>query len=334
MAQTSRGTIAGTVTDQTGAVVIGAKVTATDSLTSESRTTTTNDTGGFRFDAITPGVYNIEITAATFAPMRLEKLPVPGSVVTSVNPKMKLGASTETVNVIETGEQVQTESGELSKVITQQQITELPIPSLNAYQLALTLPGVVSVSSRDDFTNGTSYSVNGLRPRANNFLIDGFDNNDNAIQGQGLQPQNVEAISQVTVFTNSYAAEFGRGGASVTNVQFRSGNNGWHGGVWEQYQGSRLDALTTTQAQSGLDRVPQYVQNLFGFRLGGPIVKNKLFVFGTSQWTRFFGAFQGSTLTLPTATGYDTLAAVAAANPGTVQNQIDLLAATTGVTWV
>jgi hypothetical protein len=328
-AQTSRGTIVGTVLDPTGAVVAGAKVTATETQTGEVRTATTNETGSFRIEAATPGIYTIEIAAGSFAPLKLEKLAVAGSVITPVTAKMTMGTTTETVTVVETGEQIQTESGELSKVITSQSVTQLPTPSQNPYQLAITLPGVTTVSSRDDFTNGTAFSVHGLRPRANNFLIDGFDNNDNAIQGQGLQPQNAEAVQQVTVLTNSYSAEFGRGGSSVSNVTYKSGSNSWHGGVWEQYQGSRLDALTTTQALDGLERVPQYVQNQFGFRLGGPIVKNKLFIFGTSQWARFFGAFQGSQLTVPTANGWATLQAVAAANPGTIANQIDTLFNTT-----
>jgi hypothetical protein len=329
-AQTTKGTISGTVTDTAGAVVVGAKVVATDSATGDSRTVTTNASGGFRIDAVNPGTYVIEISAPTFSNLKIGNVQVVQSVVTPVAAKMKPGASETVVEVTDTGAQIQTESGELSKTIDSKSVTEIPTSSLNPYQLATTLPGVVTVSSRDDFTNGTSFSVNGLRPRANNFLIDGFDNNDNGIQGQGLQPQNAEAVQQVTVLTNAYGAEFGRGGGSVSNLSYKSGTNSWHGAAWEQYQGSRLDALTTSQALSGNTRVPQYVQNLFGFRLGGPIVKNKFFIFGTSQWTRFFGAFAGSQLTLPTANGFATLAAVAAANPGTVANQINTLINTSG----
>src|SRR6202000_644120 len=113
-----------------------------------------------------------------------------------------------------------------------------PIASLNPVSLVLTEPGVVSVSDRDSLTNGAGFSVDGLRPRSNNFLIDGFDNNDYGIQGQAIQSQNLEAVSEVVVQTNSYAPEFGRGGGSVTNVIYASGTNNWHGGGFERYNGS------------------------------------------------------------------------------------------------
>ncbi len=85
---------------------------------------------------------------------------------------------------------------------------------------------------------GSRFSVNGLRPRANNFLIDGFDNNDNGITGQAFQPNNIESVQEVTVLTNAYAAEYGRGGGSVSNLTFRNGTNTFHGAAWEQYRGS------------------------------------------------------------------------------------------------
>src|SRR5205085_217238 len=119
-----------------------------------------------------------------------------------------------------------------------------------------------TVSSRDSMTNGTGFSVNGLRPRSNNFLIDGFDNNDNGIAGQAFQPNNTESVQEVTVLTNSYAAEYGRGGGSVSNLSFRSGGNRFHGAGWEQYSGAGLDALQSLDARNGLTRVPQYVNNI------------------------------------------------------------------------
>ncbi|HMK21969.1 MAG TPA: Plug domain-containing protein [Terriglobales bacterium] len=160
-------------------------------------------------------------------------------------------------------------------------------------------------------TNGQSFSVNGLRPRANNFLLDGFDNNDNGIAGQAFQPNNIEAVQEVSVLTNSYAAEFGRGGGSVSNLTFKSGSNNFHGAAWEQYSGSDLNAVSAEEAMSGLTRPGQFVNNVFGFRFGGPIKKSKLFFFGTAQWNRYFGAQSyASVLTLPTAAGVSTLQSI------------------------
>jgi hypothetical protein len=310
-AQTTKGTIAGVVTDKTGAVVTGATVTATPSDGGEGRSTTTGARGEYRIEALTPGQYTLAVSAPGFSTLKIEKVTVSTSLITSNNAQLAVASGNETVSVEATGEGIQTESGELSKTISTKSVKDLPYASLNAYQLATTLPGVVTVQGRDDFTNGTSFSVNGLRPRANNFLIDGFDNNDNGIGGQAFQPANTEAVQDVTVLTNSYAAEFGRGGGSVSNLTFRSGSNAFHGAAWEQYTGSRLNALTSEDSANGLTRPAQFVNNIFGFRLGGPIVKNKLFFFGTSQWNRFFGAQPASILTVPTADGMAILNSLA-----------------------
>src|SRR5207248_5988523 len=208
------------------------------------------------------------------------------------------------------------------------QVRDLPIVGGNPYSLAITLPGVSQPDQRDNFTNGSGFSVNGLRPRANNFLIDGFDNNDYGITGQALQPTNQEAIASVTVLQNSYAAEYGRGGGSVSNLTFLSGTNTFHGAAWEQYSGAALNAVTAEQQQSGLTSSPHQVNNLFGFRVGGPVVKNKLFFFGTSQWTRQIGAqTTAATLNIPTANGIATLQQVlAGAAPGSpTANNVQIL---------
>jgi hypothetical protein len=306
--QTTRGSIAGVVTDSQGAVVTGAKVTATPLAGGEPRSTTTGPNGEYRLDALNPGNYNIDVQAQGFSDTKVQNVIVRTSLVSSNNVQLSIKSTSESVVVEANVDQIQTESGELAKSIPSVQIKDLPIPTGNPFSLAVTLPGVVTVNARDDFTNGASFAVNGLRPRANNFLIDGFDNNDNGIGGQAYQPVNQEAVQEVTVLTNSYAAEFGRGGASVSNLTFRSGSNALHGGGWWSYDGSALDALTTEQANSGYTRQPQYTNNTLGFRIGGPVIKNKLFFFGTSQWNHVLGANPfASTLVLPTQNGVNAL---------------------------
>jgi hypothetical protein len=308
ISQTTRGTIAGVVTDNTGAAVTGAKVTATPVDGGEARSATTGGAGEYRIEQLTPGIFNVAVTANGFANTKVENVIVRTSVITSNNVSMAVAGSQETVTVEASSDAIQTETGELSKTISTAAIQNLPYVSQNPYALATTLPGVSTVVTRDDFTNGTSFSVNGLRPRSNNFLIDGFDNNDYGIAGQAFQPTNTEAVQEVTVLTNSYAAEFGRGGGSVSNLSFRSGGNNFHGALWEQYSGAGLDALKSEDsALNGLTSVPQYVNNVFGFRLGGPIVKNKLYFFGTSQWNRFFGDPGAAQLQIPTAAGFNVL---------------------------
>ena len=305
-AQTSKGTIAGTVTDPSGAVVVGATVTAKDAVGGETRTATTGNNGEFRIEAISPSKYDVTIASQGFATSKVTGLEVRASVITPLNQQLKTSGTSDTIEVSASTESINTESAELSNSVSALEVQQLPIASVNPIELALTEPGVVRVSSRDSFTNGVGFSVDGLRPRANNFLIDGFDNNDNGIGGQAIQPQNPEAIKEVVVQTNSYSAEFGRGGGSVTNVIYAGGTNQWHGAIWERWAGSSFNAIPS-ELSSSVNDIPRLNNNFYGFRLGGPIVKNKLFVFGTAQWNPIRGLEQGSQITIPTAAGVATL---------------------------
>src|SRR4029077_6242145 len=275
--QTTVGVIAGSVTDTSGAVVVDANVSAQRIEGGEPKVTTTGPTGDYRIESLTPGTYRVKVTAANFPATELSNVIVNASVTTPVNVKLSVGKATEIVVVDTPAQQVQTETGQIDAVIPAVQIKDLPIAGGNPYSLAITLPGVSQPDQRDSFTNGAGFSVNGLRPRDNNFLIDGFDNNDYGITGQALQPSNQEAVASVTVLQNAYSAEYGRGGGSVSNLVFKSGTNAFHGSAWEQYSGAVLNAVTAEQQASGLTSPPHVVNNVFGFTFGGPVVKNKLF---------------------------------------------------------
>ena len=326
-AQTSKGTIAGTVTDSSGAVISGASVTAKDKSGSTVRESTTGSNGQYRIEAVQPSNYDISVSAQGFAPEKLQSVNVLASVVTSVNATLKPGANTETVSVEASALGIETDSAQLSQTISQTEVQNLPVVTLNPLELVLTEPGVVNVSSRDNFTNGVSYTVDGLRPRGNGFLIDGFYNVDDNIHGQAIQPQNLEAIQEVVIQTNSYNAEFGEGGSSLANVIYKSGTNTWHGALWELYSGSGYNAITAEQHFNGDTTVPRITENTFGYRLGGPLVKSKLFVFGTTQWQRLYGQEIGNQLTVPTAAGIATLKSI-----GSNQNVNVLLNSLGGLT--
>ncbi len=313
--QTSKGTLTGTILDNSGSVVANAQVTATDTQGSEARTARTGPNGEYRFDAIAPSIYRLVVTAAGFSRKEVARVNVVSSIVTSQNVTLEIGATEQTISVEASGAPIQTETGELNSIIDAAEIAKLPVNSLNPIDLVLTQPGVSAVEDRDSFTNGSAFSVNGLRPRANNFLIDGFDNNDQSIGGQAFQPGNLEAVKEVSVLRNSYAPEFGRGGASVTNVIFKNGTNQFHGSLWERYTGNALNALTSEEKRSGLTTKPRNVDNTFGFAVGGPVIKNKLFLFGSSQWHRVYGAETGDQLNVPTAQGVANLNAIAGAFP-------------------
>jgi hypothetical protein len=313
--QTANGTIAGTVLDASGGVIANADVSAKSASGGENRTVRSGANGAYRFENIPPGVYNLSATATGFGRKDITGLNVAASTVTSQNVTLEVGQAQQVVEVSAGTVQIQTDSGELSQAVSTVQIQKLPISTLNPIDLVPTLPGIATVASRDNFTNGSGFSADGLRPRANNFVIDGFDNNDYGISGQALQPQNVEAVNEVSVLRNAYAPEYGRGGASVTNVIYKNGTNQFHGSGYERYTGSGLDALTSEQGRSGFTSVPRLVDNTFGFTAGGPLIKNKLFLFGASQWDHTNGDETGNPLIIPTAQGVANLTAIAGASP-------------------
>jgi Carboxypeptidase regulatory-like domain/TonB dependent receptor len=311
-AQTSKGILAGTVTDTTGAVVVGAKVNARNVQTGAERSSSTGATGGYRMDAVEPGQYKISITASGFKTTTMENVDVKASVVTSVNADLAVGTVSDVVEITSGTTDLQTENGSLEHTISTVETEHVPVFNLNVISLALTQPGVIDVGS-NSLSNGTGFSVNGSRPRANNFLLDGQDDNDNSIQGQALQPNNLNSVQEVVVLTNAYSAEFGRGGGSVTNVVTKGGTNQFHGSAWELYAGSGLNAVTAQDGLGGQTSAtkPRSDTHTYGFTAGGPIWKNKLFAFGSAQWQRFYGNAAPATIRVPTANG---VAALTAAN--------------------
>jgi outer membrane receptor protein involved in Fe transport len=327
-AQTSNGTIVGSVTDPAGAAVLGATVTVTNTdLGAFKRTTKTDSAGSYRIDGLLPGNYSVSIQASGMEEFVEVGVAVKASLASSVNASLLIGTVNQSVSVeASTGAELQTQSGELSANLGQTELANLPIFGLNPIELAFTVAGVQEQAIRDSVTNGVGFSVNGTRPRANNFLIDGQDNNDNSIQGQAFLQTNEEAVREVTVLTNSYSAEFGRGGGSVTNVIYKSGTNDFHGSAWELNRNSALAAVPAQSRFAGITTNPFDNENTFGFTVGGPIKKNKLFVFGTSQWDRerASAAAQTNTLLLPTPAGIATLQSLGS-NP-----RVDFLIASLG----
>lgn len=311
-AQTSYGTVAGSVTDSTGAAITGATVTVTSKQTGETRTAQTTSNGGFRVESLGTGSYVVTVDAAGFAKEVIQDIAVNPSVTTSVTPTLKIGKNTDTVEVSGSNEVLKTESGEVSSTLGAAEVNDLPLSSLNAYSLVTTLPGVTTVTSVG-LTNGPRFSTNGSRPRSNNYLIEGQDNNDAGIAGQALQPENEEAIESVTFLLNSNAAEFGRGGGAISNLVYRSGSNQFHGAVWDRILNSSLNAYDHGTTYSGGTKT-KFRENIYGFRVGGPIFKNKLFLFASDQFDHYRATASLGTLILPTAAGYATLKALPSSN--------------------
>ena len=213
--------VSGTVTDNNGSVVSGAEVKLTNTATSVERTATSNSEGFYRFDAVDLGTYSVQISAPNFTTVVKNGITVVANQIIAVDADLQVGDQKVVVEVTaDGGETLQTEAPVRGGNISTRQITDLPVGS-NPTALALTLPGIVT--NRTGVGVGT-FSVNGARGRSNNFLIDGTENNDISVAGQGFQITNRDAVQEVSVQTANYDSEFGRAGGAVVNVITRSGN--------------------------------------------------------------------------------------------------------------
>ena len=312
LGQTSKGFIVGTVTDPNGAAVAAATIKITNAATGVTRETTSQEDGNYRFDAVDPGTYKVEVSVTGFKSATREVVVAAAQTAEAPFP-LEVGNPTEVVTVTSaTTVELQSQDGARVNTLGTRQITELPVQGLNPVNLVFTLPGVVDPGPlAGGFVQGTEFSVNGLRARANNQLIDGLDNNDNSITGQFYQPVLRDGYNEVTVLHSDYSAEYGRAGGAVVNVITRSGTNDFHGSVYDVIIPSKLSALSPFEkAGLGLTKKPVTIENDYGFSVGGPILKNKLFFFSTIQWSPFRAGGVTSSPVVPTAEGVAQLRAL------------------------
>ena len=316
-AQTSKGILVGVVRDSTGAVIANAAVTAVNQESGETRNTKTLGDGAYRIEALTAGRYTVTSSQSGFNTFKASNLDVRPSVVTSYDMTLNPGETNSTVNVEATSAGINTVNGQLAGVIGKEELRALPIFTLNPIELATTVAGVQTVSEGAGFSNGMNIQVNGARPRANNFLLDGQEINDVGIGGQSFQPQIPDIFQSETVITNNASAEYGRAGGAVVNLVTKAGLNQFHGSVFERYTGSGLNALDGVTRQGKISGPPppgyvppskgRYNQHQYGFTFGGPIIKDKLFAFGALQLSRLYGKEVPNRLELPDRNGYQVL---------------------------
>jgi hypothetical protein len=295
LAQTT-GTIQGTVTDSTGAVVDSATVTATNLSTNATRTATSSASGFYSIPNLVPAAYTIKFEKQGFTSVDIKSATLTTAQVLTLNASLKIGSVQEVVEV--NGSElapVETESTQLSTLISNKTITDLPLLTRNPYELILLSPGT---NSNVDFTGGIS--VNGSRDRNNNFLLDGVDNNDTSVPGgpTGVLAANPDSTQEFRVITDTFNAEYGRNTGAIIDVVTRSGTNGLHGDV---YEFGRYNALGARDFfNTAPDRQNPYVRNQFGFSVGGPIIKNRTFFFINGEYQRFRTTLT-ETSVLPTA---------------------------------
>jgi hypothetical protein len=284
--QKDTGSIVGTVTDTSGAVVPHANVTITDVDRGTSFSTSTNSSGEYVSGPLKIGRYRIKVEKQGFKSVVVGPVQLNVQERPSVNVTLQVGQVQQEVTVTSQGPQLQTETSDLGQVVTAQRIETLPLNGRNYAQLAQLGAGVVPAEPGSREEKSFGFSSNGARALQNNFLLDGVDNNSNLgdLLNEStyvIQPS-VDAIGEFKVQTNAYSAEFGRGNGAIMNAVIKSGTNQFHGDVYEFVRNEKFDA---TNAFDEFGKQP-YKQNQFGATLGGPIIKNRTFFFGDYEGLR------------------------------------------------
>jgi outer membrane receptor protein involved in Fe transport len=278
-AQQITGNIRGTVTDPSGAVIRGAAVSARQAETGLSRATTTDHDGNYVLLELPVGHYSLQVLAQGFREHVQDGITLNVNETASVSAHLAVGSEKQQVVVSADAELIEPTVTSMGKVVQQQELEDLPLNGRNFAQLGLLQPGVVPLTpgiaeAGGSLRNGQAYAVNGQRPESNNFLIDGA-NNFNGVDGGFVLKPPVDAISEFRIITHSANAEFGSSLGSTTNVITRSGTNQLHGTLWEFLRNDAFDATNYfAQTQEPLK------QNQFGAAAGGPIKKDKAFIFG------------------------------------------------------
>jgi hypothetical protein len=285
-AQKDTGGITGVVSDATGAVISGAKITVTDADRGTTVTTATNAEGEYVASPLRVGRYMVSVEKEGFQRAVLGPVEVDVQERPAVNARLKVGSVSETIVITTKGPQMETATSELGQIQDSHTIETLPLNGRNYAQLALLGAGVGPSEPGSRVETSFGFSSNGARSLQNNFQLDGVDNNSDlgdVLNGSAyvIQPS-VDAIAEFKVQTNAYSAEFGRGNGAVMNAVIKSGTNQFHGDVYEFI---RNDVLDARNAFDEFGRQP-YQQNQFGATFGGPIIKNKTFFFGDYEGLR------------------------------------------------
>jgi hypothetical protein len=293
-AQTTTGSIFGTVTDQSDGVIGGSTITATDMKTGISRTTQSNDSGNYSFPSVPAGDYTVSAQAQGFGTETQKGLHVDVNQSANATFRLSIGSTTESVTVTSGSTLVDTRESQLGETVDQKRIEDLPLNGRDVYSLVQLIPGVTSYSAQSAGGNqyGTTFSVNGTRTNQDSFYLDGAFDTSLFITGGNLIP-NPDALQEFRLLTNNFDAEYGRFPGGVVNVITRSGGNAFHGSVYDYFRNSALNLKNYFNTT-----ITPLKQNQFGATIGGPILHDKAF---------FFGSYEGLRIVTPTIIASNSL---------------------------
>jgi Carboxypeptidase regulatory-like domain len=293
-AQATTGQFVGRVTDATGAVIPGAAITATDEEKGVSFTGKTDGAGTYNVLNVPPGIYSVTASAPGFSDARFAHAVVAIDQQEALNFKLKVGTASATVEVTEAPPVLQTQSAEVGTTMTGDAIVDLPLEGRDFYGLTLLIPGVSTYGG----INALNLTVNGQREFSNSVQLDGIESTTNRTQDVTITP-NVDSVEEFKVITASYNAEFGNAAGGVLEVQTKAGTNSIHGDAFDFFRPNYLAAKAGYPGDT--TKVPGSIlkQNNFGGTVGGPIKRNRAFLFAAFEGLRLSNAYTELYATIP-----------------------------------
>ena len=298
LAQGNVGSIFGHVSDKSGAIILGATVTLLNPATNEKRAAQTNDQGDYVFNVVRPATYTLSAEFKGFKTALRENVILHVAEKISINFSLEPGEITQTIEVRAEAPLLQPGSSDLGSVIAEQTLIQLPLEGRNVYELVALVPGTTpsfnfgARTISDELTRLgrgagvglNQISINGSRNLTNDYLLDDVPNTLMGFNGVGAVPP-LDAVQEFNVLTNSFSAKYGRTGGGLTTVVTKSGTNAFHGSAWEFLRNDNLDANNFFANRSGA-KLPEFKQNQFGATAGGPIIRDKTFIFGSYEGFR------------------------------------------------
>ncbi|HLH37692.1 MAG TPA: carboxypeptidase regulatory-like domain-containing protein [Bryobacteraceae bacterium] len=291
----NEGAISGTVQDSTGAVLPNATVKLTNHEQGTVRTAQTNPAGVYQFTFLPAGTYDLEVSATGFKTQTRTSISLAVAQNSRYDISLEVGNVSENVTVSAEAAAVNTESGEVGGVVDNRKVTEMPLNGRQMWSLTELVPNVMPPAQNSSLSFRGGFNVAGNSETSNNFLLNGFDNNDPDVFAPNFRPS-IDAIEEFNVLTGIYSAQYGYGSGGQVIITTKSGTNDFHGSAFEYLRNQIMDARNFFQTGP----TPSFKQNDFGGTVGGPIVRNKTFFFFSYEGLRQASGFS-SLITVPTA---------------------------------